>query len=197
MNPIQIRNLRKTMGLTQTAFGERIGIKRSLIGAWEVGASAPSADVVLRLRRVQQEMLERRLNEGQPPSIRAAVEAIVFEGRVEAKVRIGIALANYGKVALQLLIGEMKPKELRDAGDLAAELVGQTDAALCGELGVYFDSLEDESRALLLRKFGSFPKMVKMIEERTLAEVMALATPKKPLRPWEVTPEEENARALG
>lgn len=42
----RIRQIRKESGLTQTAFGERIGVKGNTVTGWETGIRAPSDAVV-------------------------------------------------------------------------------------------------------------------------------------------------------
>lgn len=48
---IEVRKIRKEMGLTQAQLAELTGIKRSLIAKYECGAVTPPGDVMLALQR--------------------------------------------------------------------------------------------------------------------------------------------------
>lgn len=47
----RIRQLRKELGLNQTEFGERIGVKQTTIAGYETGAKNPMESVVLSICR--------------------------------------------------------------------------------------------------------------------------------------------------
>lgn len=47
----RIRLLRKTLGLTQQAFADRLGIRQNTIAKYETGKSTPPPSVVLLMRR--------------------------------------------------------------------------------------------------------------------------------------------------
>lgn len=47
----RIKLLRKTLGLTQTEFGQKIGVKQATVTGYESGARAPTDSVVLGMVR--------------------------------------------------------------------------------------------------------------------------------------------------
>lgn len=47
----RIKKLRKTIGLNQTAFGERVGVKGNTIGNYEIGLRNPSDAVIISICR--------------------------------------------------------------------------------------------------------------------------------------------------
>ena len=57
-----IRILRTKMGLTQEKFAELLGVKRSLIGAYEEGRAIPPANNLLKLSKVFRVSLDDLIN---------------------------------------------------------------------------------------------------------------------------------------
>lgn len=47
----RIRELRKELGLTQSEFGERLGLKQSTVTGYEAGARAPSDAIIFSICR--------------------------------------------------------------------------------------------------------------------------------------------------
>jgi transcriptional regulator with XRE-family HTH domain len=59
-----IRAIRKKLGLTQTAFAAKLGIKRSLIGAYEEGRAEPRLELLNKMARLGGLTLEAILDGG-------------------------------------------------------------------------------------------------------------------------------------
>jgi len=55
MDPNEIRELRKKLGLTQQGFAVRLGVAISTVQVWEAGKFSPSPMAVVVLRKVQAE----------------------------------------------------------------------------------------------------------------------------------------------
>ena len=47
----RIKELRKALGLNQTQFGERIGVKQNTVAVYEMGRAVPSESVLALIRR--------------------------------------------------------------------------------------------------------------------------------------------------
>ncbi len=58
-----IRFLRKTKGETQASFAERLGIKRSLLGAYEEGRARPNLDTQMEITRLFGISMDRLIRE--------------------------------------------------------------------------------------------------------------------------------------
>lgn len=53
MTPVEIRDLRQRLGLTQRALGELCGVKRITVEKWERGEYRPSGPSLLHLSRLK------------------------------------------------------------------------------------------------------------------------------------------------
>ena len=56
----QIRALRDAMGLTQSAFAERVGVERNTVNRWENDLLVPSRTAVLLLERLAADVVRPR-----------------------------------------------------------------------------------------------------------------------------------------
>ncbi|UCE67222.1 MAG: helix-turn-helix transcriptional regulator [Candidatus Zixiibacteriota bacterium] len=45
-----VKNIRKKLGITQEQLAERIGVKRTTVGNYEIGVIKPSTDVFVKLQ---------------------------------------------------------------------------------------------------------------------------------------------------
>lgn len=98
----RIRELRKTLGLNQTDFGEKIGIKQGSIAGYESGARTPIDSVILSMCRefnVNEEWL--RTGEGEmfrPISQEDEFMRAASELRIEKEEGAMQALIEYWKM---------------------------------------------------------------------------------------------------
>ena len=60
MNPKQIFEIRKSMGLSQNAFAVRLGVMFVTVNRWENGRQKPSPLALEKLLRVQAEEMRRK-----------------------------------------------------------------------------------------------------------------------------------------
>ena len=47
----RLKQLRKTLGLTQQAFADKLGVKRNTVGQWEIGRNEPSDAIIFSICR--------------------------------------------------------------------------------------------------------------------------------------------------
>lgn len=79
----RIKTLRKALGLNQTQFGERIGVKQNTVAVYELGRAVPSESVITLIQRefgVSEEWL--RTGEGEmfvPRSREEEIAAFVHD----------------------------------------------------------------------------------------------------------------------
>lgn len=121
----RLKQLRKTLGLTQQAFADKLGVKRNTVGQWECGINPLTDAIILSICRefdVDEEWL--RTGEGEMFVIRSDEEEIAaFLGDVLSeegetyKKQLILALANLSdegwrgiKEFLDALIAEKKER---------------------------------------------------------------------------------------
>ena len=121
----RLKQLRKTLGLTQQAFADKLGVKRNTVGQWECGINPLTDAIILSICRefdVDEEWL--RTGEGEMFVIRSDEEEIAaFLGDVLSeegetyKKQLILALANLSdegwrgiKEFLDAIIAEKKER---------------------------------------------------------------------------------------
>ncbi len=57
LTPERIRSLRRQLGLTQTAFAQRLGVSMQAVSFWERGTRTPTGLYAQAIRTVQREVL--------------------------------------------------------------------------------------------------------------------------------------------
>ena len=56
MNPIEIKALRSSLGLTQESFAVLVGVAQLTISRWETAAAKPTRLAVQKLKQLKQQM---------------------------------------------------------------------------------------------------------------------------------------------
>jgi transcriptional regulator with XRE-family HTH domain len=65
----QIRAIRKNLGMTQDQFAQELGIKRSLVGAYEEGRAEPRLELICRIAALGNTSVEHMLGFDSPESL--------------------------------------------------------------------------------------------------------------------------------
>jgi len=92
INGSRLRQLRRVSELTQAQLGERVGVSRQLIAAWEREARTPSRDQLGRLTGVFENMGSPTPPEAAPENARGGVVVSVADGDRLLTVREAAAL---------------------------------------------------------------------------------------------------------
>ncbi len=119
----RLKMLRKTLGLTQQEFADKIGSKRNTIAKYEINASTPSAAVVSLICRefnVNEEWLrngngEMFLQSNRNADIARLTKELLSEESDSFKNRFISMLSNLSVDEWEYL--ERKAKELADMGE--------------------------------------------------------------------------------
>lgn len=119
----RLKMLRKTLGLTQQEFADKIGSKRNTIAKYEINASTPSAAVVSLICRefnVNEEWLrngngEMFLQSNRNSDIARLTKELLSEESDSFKNRFISMLSNLSVDEWEYL--ERKAKELADMGE--------------------------------------------------------------------------------
>ncbi len=112
----RIKELRKSLGLNQTEFGERIGVKRTTVTGYETGNNVP-LDVVLssicREFGVSRAWLEFGEGPMYPPEADDDIRIITraMEGQSDVKRRLMRFIAEMPDELLDALIAYMEGKQ--------------------------------------------------------------------------------------
>ena len=70
MRPSDIKNLRKTLGITQKQLSRVIGCSHQTVQSWEQGDRHPGEDFGERLERLRRKAVKlSKLDTGQPPAV--------------------------------------------------------------------------------------------------------------------------------
>lgn len=121
-----IKFLRKQKGFTQQTFADELGVKRSLIGAYEEGRAKPNIQVQLAISKMFSISLEQLLTE----DLSAFAEKSFFERRAEKFAGNNMTGTQVGDTKILSITVDSNNKE-------NIELVGQKAAA--GYLNGYAD----------------------------------------------------------
>lgn len=114
-----IRDARATLGFSQQALAEALGVTRAAVSLWETGQAAPQAANMVALR----ELLGPALLEPKPPL--AADELAYWRGRVEQIARhMALVLEEQRKLVEDM---QAHGRSTADA-DLAARAIATTQA---------------------------------------------------------------------
>ena len=81
MTSEQIKNMRKHLGLSQEAFGKRLGVSFATINRWENGKAKPQKGRIAQMKRM---LTEGETGAAQDDALTPAVPGLSFEGDPEA-----------------------------------------------------------------------------------------------------------------
>lgn len=112
----RIKELRKSLGLNQTEFGEKIGVQRSTVTGYETGIRVPLDAVITSICRefgVSRAWLEFGEGPMYPPEADDDIRIITraMEGQSDAKRRLMRFVAEMPDELLDALIAYMEGKQ--------------------------------------------------------------------------------------
>jgi transcriptional regulator with XRE-family HTH domain len=97
---INLKNLRRHEGMTQEELSQKLGIKRSLLGAYEEGRAEPKAALLIKMAQTFSVPLEQFINYPIDTKNLSAHAASDFEGRRLRVLSIAVDENNNEKVQL-------------------------------------------------------------------------------------------------
>ena len=111
----RIREIRKEQGLTQEAFGERIGIQQNSVARIESGNRMPSEPVIRAICRefgVSRTWLENGIGDKYIGSVQSDIDAInkIMDGQSENKKKLMRILADMPDELLDKMVEYLEGK---------------------------------------------------------------------------------------